>query len=301
MEISIYEYIFILLNIVIVFAILYYFVWLRITEEKENEPFIEGIKIKMPKPIPDINIPEPPSLKQIGDTLSGPFKDAGNKFTEAGDKMKNGANDVINKVKNDVLGPLEDIFKKAKQAFEVIPDRFKKFGKAFDKIFKGIGEEVEGVFDGVWSGFVNISVFIQYLGIFLFMYIECGVKMIENLHKCIFYYALQAVGQIFYLPFRIILWFFKQIGADFYSLEKTIWDNVEWIDGNIFRYLGFHITHYTRSVRDQCYNCKRLKQSTIKNKATDIDNDFRYGIRDKLNKGIKTLTEAGNDFKSVFK
>lgn len=300
METSIFEYIFILLNIFIVFAILYYIFRLIKEQEKENEPFIEGIKIKMPDPFPDINIPEPPSLQQIGDTLSGPFKDAENKFKEVGNKMKDGANDVINKVKNDVLGPLEDIFKKVKQAFEVIPDRFKRFGSAFENIFKGIGEEVDGVFEGVWAGFVDITTFIQYLGIFLFMYIECGVKFIENLHKCIFYYALQAVGQIFYCPFRIILWFFKQIGADFYPLEKTIWDNVEWIDGNIFKYLGFHITHYTRAVRDQCYNCKRLKQSTIKNKATDIDNDFRYGIRERLNKGINTLSKAGDEFKSVF-
>lgn len=250
--------------------------------------------------IGDLKIPSPPSLGEIGDKLAGPFKDAGNQFSKVGDEMKDGVNGLIDKVKNEVLGPLTDIFDKAKKAFTVIPDKFDKFGNSFKDIFRGIGEEVTGLFDGIGQGFFDITSLIEYSGIFLFMYVACGVKFIQNFHRCIFFYSLQTFGQIIYVPFRILLWVLKQIGADFYSTEKSIWDNIEKLDGIIYKNMGFHVIHYTRSVRDLCYNCKRMKQSTIKNKASDIDKDFRNGIREKLNRGIRTLKEAGDEFKAVF-
>jgi hypothetical protein len=43
-----------------------------------------------------------------------------------------------------------------------------------------------------------------------------------------------------------------------------------------------------------------LKKEALKKKASDIDHNFRVGIKEKLNKGIGTLTRAGNEFKGVF-
>jgi len=295
-EINGLEYLFLAINLLIISAIIYY-LYVTIVIRK---PIIEGARIRMPDPIPDINIPDPPSLSEIGDKLAGPFKKVGNQFEEVGNKMRDGINSAIDTVKNKVLGPLEDIFDKVGKAFLEVPRRFFMFGSAFRHIFDGIGEEVTGLFDGIGNGFIDIAELFEYTGIFMFMYVSCGVKFIGNLHKCIFYYFVEAIGQMTYLPFRIILWLLKQFGADLYSTEKYIWDNLEWLDGNFFRLTSIHFMHFSLSVRDDCYNCRRMKQSTLSRKASDIDYDFRVGIKEKLNKGTDTLRRAGDEFKGAF-
>ena len=294
-EINGLEYLFILFNLIIIAGVIYFLYFRKdIIDDIGKEPLIEKFDIG------DIRIPKPPSINEINDRLAGPFKEVGNKFNEAGNKMKDGINSAIDTVKNKVLGPLEDIFDKVKRAFLEIPRRFSMFGSAFNHIFIGIGEEVTGLFDGIGNGFNDIGDLMKYTGIFVFMYVSCGVKLIGNLHKCIFYYALQAVGQMFYVPIRIILWLAYQFRIDLYTTEKYIWDNLEWLDGNFYSSTGVHFMHFTLAVRDDCYNCKRMKQQTLTKKAKDIDDDFRVGIKRKLNKGIDTLRKAGDEFKGVF-
>jgi len=72
------------------------------------------------------------------------------------------------------------------------------------------------------------------------------------------------------------------------------------LDSAIFESTGVHFMHFSLEVRNNCYNCRRLKKEALKKKASDIDRDFRVGIREKLNKGIGTLTRAGDEFKGVF-
>jgi len=279
-EINGLEYIFIVFNLLIVGAVIY-FLYFResIIDKDDREPIIENIDF--------------PSLDDIGKKISGPFN-------EIGDQMKNGVNSVINGVKDKILGPLEDIFNKAKQAFTEIPRRFSMFGSAFSHIFIGIGEEVTGLFSGIGDGFMDIGELFKYSGILVFTYVECGVKLIGNLHRCMFYYALETLGKIAYLPFRILLWGLNRCGIDLYSVEKKIWDTLEWLDGNLFRLTRVHFMHYTIDVRNMCYNCKRLKTSALDRRAKRIDDDFRTGIKRKLNKGIDTLRNAGDEFKGAF-
>lgn len=292
-EIGTLEYIFIAFNIIIIAGVLYF---LYRTSQTQNEKET----IEEPFNIGGVNYPDPPSLGDIENKLKGPFDEVNKKFQEAGNKMKDGINDAIDAVKKQVLGPLTEIFNKAKQAFEEIPNRFSRFGRAFDHIFIGIGEEVTGLFDGIGDGFVDIGQLIEYSGIFVFTYMACGVKLIRNLHKCMFYYALQAAGQMFYLPMRIILWVFSNLGADMYSTEAWVWNNLEELDSAFFESTGVHFMHFSLEVRENCYNCRRLKKEALKKKASDIDRDFRVGIKEKLNKGINTLTRAGDEFKGVF-
>jgi len=292
------EYIFIIINVLAIIGIIYYLYFLYFKDQfidiLKREPIIENLSID------DIRIPPPPSLDDIKNKLEGPFREIKDKFSEAGDRMKDGINSTIDEVKNKVLGPLDDIFNKAGLAFTEVPRRFSMFGSAFGHIFDGIGEEVTGVFDGIGVGFKNIGELFEYSGIFIFMYLSCGVKLIGNLHKCMFYYCLQASGQIFYLPMRIILWFFYKIGIDLYSIEKYVWDGLEWLDGNFHKNTGLHFMHFTLSVRNDCYNCRRMKKQTLTRKAKDIDDDFRVGVKRRLNKGVDTLQRAGDEFKGAF-
>ena len=278
------------------------------------------------------------AFKKAGNAIKGAFQDVGNKtkevvkkventvadikfpspddiknqmekaFNDLEEKTKRGFNDIGKEVKgvakkaqDAIMGPLLDIFDKVKKAFDQIPKRFTAFGNGFKTVFDGIGEEFKGLGDGLHDGFNNIGKLLKFSGIYVFDYVLCGVKVLQNLHACIFYYALQMIGQIFYLPIRWYLWLLYMVGLDLYSYETEFWDYVEWFDGITFTNLGFHISRFPKNIRDQCYNCRRIKQSTISRVAKDINHDFMTGIPEKLQRGIRTIERGGDEIKYAFR
>ena len=293
MEITILEYVFIISNVIAIIAIITY-LYLG-SRENRKEGFIEGYKIL------GTEFPDPPSPNEIKDKMDAAFNEVKNKmergFGQMGDEIKN----VANRAKDTMLGPLMDIFDKAKATFEQVPKRFNAFGNGFKTVFDGIGQEFKGLGDGLQDGFDDIGKLLKYSGFYIFDYIKCGVKLIQNLHYCIFYYSLDVAGKIFYLPIRWKLWFFYAIGIDLYPQEKTFWEYIEWMDGVFFKNVGFHFAHFPRNIRDKCYNCKRLKQAKVSKIATDINDDFLTGIPYKLKRGINTIRDGGDELKSAFR
>lgn len=299
METTIFEHIFILLIIIIIGIIITYFVisdklfsfWRNSPIKNEKEPF----------KIFGINIPDPPSPKQIKDDLEKPFKELEKKMKGGFNKIGEAVSGVANKAKDTLMGPMMDIFEKAAKAFEQIPKRFTLFGNGFKTVFKGIGDEFEGLGLGLKTSFNDIGKLIEYSGVFVFTYLACGVQFIKNLHNCILYYSLQAVGQIFYMPIRFMLFLVYSAGLDLYSSEASFWNYVEWFDGIVFKYLGFHISHFPRSIRNQCYNCRRLKKKTVVDVAGEINDDFNTKIPNHLKKGIDVITKGGDEILSAFR
>jgi hypothetical protein len=200
------------------------------------------------------------------------------------------------------LDKINDVTNSIKDAFEKIPKMFAALGVGLNDIFGGIGDEFNGVVDGVGDGFGDIITLIKYTFEFLFTYLMCGVKFMRNIHTCIFYYSLQAAGQIIYLPVRIMLWFlYAFIGfTSIYDTETYLWDEIEKVDTLCFTYLGFHFTHYPRNIRDDCYNCKRLKASALTNKANDIQYDFTEGISKKLTAGTDRIKRGADEILHIF-
>ena len=201
------------------------------------------------------------------------------------------------------MGFLEDIsdfFKKVVDFVSTLGNRFANIGSGFANIFGGIGEEFKDLGIGLKLGFGDILELIEYTWEFVNTYIMCTIFFITNLRKCILYYLLDMLGVILYLPIRILLWFFFICGRDMYPAETSLWGGLEVIDNYSFNYLGFHLIHYPKVVRNDCYNCKRLKVSVLKAKAADVAYDFNVKIPDIMQGGVRQITKGKHQFDEVF-
>jgi hypothetical protein len=180
--------------------------------------------------------------------------------------------------------------------FNIIP----KIGKGLGQIFKGVEREITGLPVGLWYGAINTSIFIQYVWEFAFTNFMCGMKLMNNAFSCIFYYMLDAIGQMLYILPRLLFWiidmFVPKVGT---QIETAIWGFLDKIDRLTITYLGFHIIHFSKSVRNMCYNCKRLKPTVFIKQATGMVEDLVDpilplavgGIMDMV-KGLTTIVNA---------
>uniref|UniRef100_A0A6C0DUG8 Uncharacterized protein n=1 Tax=viral metagenome TaxID=1070528 RepID=A0A6C0DUG8_9ZZZZ len=252
-------------------------------------------------------------LDSIGDSIKNAFerpfnqmKDGINKFADdtknAMNKIPEAAKDLLKKDPlNGMVNKLTDFGDKVKTAFEEIPRRFNLFGKAFKKIFEGIDMEIVGIFKGIGQGFDDIGILFKYFGILIETYLACGVKYIKNLSSCIIYYLIDALLKFVYLPITIALWVVKSFtGKDLYYIENAFWGYMWKINGFVYSFAKFNILKWPKSVRDLCYNCKRLKVSALKREAGIVDYDFRHGIADRMQAGKDKLKSARDDFLNVF-
>jgi hypothetical protein len=251
-----------------------------------------------------------PSLGDIKDQFEKPF----NKMKDGINKMGNEIKDKFEEIPrlarealkkdplNGIVGSIIDFGEKINKAFTEIPRRFSMFGQSFDQIFSGIGELFDGLFNGIGYGFKDIGTLFNFFGIFMKTYLECGVRYIENLPSCIIYYLIDALLRLCYLPITIALWVVKSFtGKDMYYIEDIFWGYMWKLNGYIYSFAKFNILKWPKSIRDQCYNCKRLKVSAMERIANQIDYDFNTGIKDEMNKGVNTIKGAANNFNNVFK
>lgn len=198
------------------------------------------------------------------------------------DPRKNGISSGISKgidKMSDGFKKMEDFFKKIGRQFEVLPKRFKLIQQGFDDIFKGFGYMFEDMIVGIGKGTLDIFLLVEFAFVWFFTHVMCGVTLATRLNKCFFYYALDMMGQILYLPFRLSFWVISMyLGDQIYKTEKAMWDNLDLLDGYFYNYFEFHIIHYPKKVRDWCYNCKRLKGSVL----TDTSNMIAYDFNTRL-------------------
>lgn len=246
------------------------------TKKQSNEKMQEGLKM-----------PKIPSPKEIANKVK---EDTEKKFKKVGDSFK--------KVGSDIKGG----FSKIGDVFKDLKKRFQMIGKGFDDIFGGIGDEFVGLGQGLRKGFIDIGDLIKYSGEFVLTYMICGVKYITNLHRCIFYYLFDLFLNILYfISIKLVLCIIWFVYPQIFELEKIVWAKIiHPIDDKFFSYVGFYLTRWPRSVRDLCYNCKRLKVSVLKQKANDVDYDFKRGIPKLLQKGTDRIKKGGEEIKSAF-
>jgi hypothetical protein len=303
-------------------------------EDSLPERVVEGLHIPgIPHIWDGIDIPDIPSMDSIFNNIKNSIKtglvDPVEKgFNEAIDKVKTGVTDTINKVKSTLEGMINDLKKgfddamakvkgwfdgivaKITDGFKVITDffndfvkRMKKMGDGIKNIFGGIGTEFTGLGQGLNLGFTNIGVLFKWTGEFIFSYITCGVQYISNLHRCIFFYILDVLGQLSYaIFFRFPIWLINiAFKYDLTPANDNMWKELDTLDKKIYGFAGFHIIHYTKQIRDLCYNCKRMKIDALKNKVQEINNDFLVKMPELLNKGVVEIKSGGDDFMGAFK
>ena len=181
----------------------------------------------------------------------------------------------LNDIKKGIIGPLKpmiDFFKK-------LPKKITETTKGFRGIFGGIEDQFKFITKGLTKGFTDIGLLIAYASEFVFTYTVCSVKYISNIPNCIFYYLVDIFIQIMYLPIRITIWIlYAFIGINLYPTQNMIWKFLEQINGYVYGFIGFNIIRWPKNIRDQCYNCKRLKTSVLVDKASDINKGFKSAI-----------------------
>ena len=252
-------------------------------------------------------------LDNIGDSIKNAFEKPFNKMKDGINKFANDVKSAFERIPaeaqkllkkdplNGIVGKMIDFGDKIDKAFTEVPRRFNKFGKAFRDIFEGVGLEIKGVFDGLGDGFDDIGILLKYFGIFLQTYVECGVKYIRNFTSCVFYYIIDAILRMLYLPVSFSLWLLKSYAnKDLYRTEALFWTYMWKLNDFIYSLAKFNILKWPKSVRDLCYNCDRLKVAALKREAEYVDYDFRHGIANKLQAGKDKINQAKDEFLQVF-
>lgn len=90
------------------------------------------------------------------------------------------------------------------------------------------------------------------------------------------------------IVFLIIDWITgkSKVGS---KIEDSIWSFLERVDRFTINNFGFHVIYFSKSIRDKCFNCRRLKPVAFVRKATDFANDINDPIIPLATGGIKDI------------
>lgn len=185
---------------------------------------------------------------------------------------------------------IADIFTKIKKAFAAIP----QVGKGTLEIAGGVGQTVATAPVGIYLTWVQAVIFLQTVWVFAFTNLNCAMRMMNNASYCAFFYILDVLGQMFYLIPRLIIFALNLIGLPASEWETGIWDILEDIDKWCMDHIGIHIIHFPKSIRDTCFNCRRLKPTAFVSKAQKTADAIRNPIVPLLTGGIGRMVEGIN-------
>jgi len=165
-------------------------------------------------------------------------------------------------------------------------------GIGLARIFKGVAREMIELPAAISIGAIGASRFIQSVWVFGISNFFCGMKLMDNFTSCALYYLLEIIGSILYLipalVFMVLDWLTggQKVGS---LIENTVWSLLEKLDRLTIDNLGFHVIHFSKSVRDKCYNCRRLKPMAFVRKATDFAADINDPIIPLATGGIQDM------------
>ena len=68
--------------------------------------------------------------------------------------------------------------------------------------------------------------------------------------------------------------------------DPEVVDGLEALDRIVVDASGYHLIHFSKEVRDRCYNCKRLSTSALIGRAADTFNDINDPILPLMTGGL---------------
>ena len=191
------------------------------------------------------------------------------------------------------MGFFSDIgkfFKQIGRIFSAIP----KVGLGAIEVVGGVGQEIVSAPVGIYLTWVQVVIFIQTIWVFAFTNLNCAMRMMNNASYCAFFYILDVLGQMFYLIPRLIIFALNLIGLPASGWEKGIWDILEDIDKWFIDRIGIHIIHLPKSIRETCFNCRRLKPTAFVSKAQKTADAIKNPIVPLLTDGIGLMVKGMN-------
>lgn len=161
----------------------------------------------------------------------------GKRKVKEGLKMPKGIGKVKDPTKK-ILGEVEKAFEKMTKPIaknvEKIPDLIEKNIKDTErKITKGVNDMADEATKGMNVAFKKINGFIEFfVDIFASIesYLLCGIQKIVMLPQCWYYYALEMIGKLYYLPIALIVWLFS-----LQEVESVVWDTLEEMDRFVYQ------------------------------------------------------------------
>jgi len=205
--------------------------------------------------------------------------------------------DVINGVKMMI-----ETFKRIICFLDTVPRRISNLNAGFENIFNGINREFEAIGKSFSMGVSSINVFGMYIGELISTYIGCGFKFFTNFFDCIFYYIVDILIYIITLPITIFIWAMKEfLDTDLNYIRQRTNNGLNTLNDILYPYLGFHIIHWPKDVREQCYLCKRLKVEAVTKKANDVGVTFNKKIPNNFGKSRAQFRRGKRQFEEIFK
>jgi hypothetical protein len=169
-----------------------------------------------------------------------------------------------------------------------------KIGQGAVEVVGGVGQEIASAPVGIYLTWVQAVIFIQTVWVFAFTNLNCAMRMMNNASYCAFFYILDILGQMLYLIPRLIIFALNLIGLPASAWEKGIWDILEDIDKWCIDHIGIHIIHFPKSIRETCFNCRRLKPTAFISKAQNTAEAIRDPIVPLLTGGIGLMFKGMN-------
>lgn len=198
-----------------------------------------------------------------------------------------------------VIGAVESAFMTAAYAaaipivaieFQGITDVIIGLGEAFVGTLESLDIIIPDIFEGIIT-----------FGTFLLTNIICLARGIGSLPECIFFYIIDTIIQLIYLPIRVTLWFaYTFLRIDVYSIQNKLWDFVVRINDFVYGIIGIDLVYWPPSIRNKCYNCKRLKVSVMVNKADKLGDDFMNKIAPRIWPGIERVMQGAQEIMHPF-
>jgi hypothetical protein len=203
--------------------------------------------------------------------------------------------DIIAGIRNMI-----DTFKRIICFLGSVPMRIRNINAGFENIFNGINSEFDAIGKSFKMGFSSINVLGLYVGELISTYVGCGFKFFENFFDCIFYYIVDVILYVLYLPFMIIIWAFKKFSIDFTYVEERVYNGLKTLNDFLYPIIGFQIIHWPKPVREKCYLCKRLKVDAVKNKANEVGVTFKEKIPKNFGKSRDQFRIGKRQFEEIF-
>ena len=260
-------------------------------------------------------------IKDPIDKEANKIFDGVKKFTDKTlDALRDATKDVekaLKKSVQDIESVITDDLKKGfdpSKGIDVVIKEFSnmvKFSKTIDRrfenvfvgvgsVFYGLGLTIEGIGKGIGLGFNQIGELFQYIGEFMFTYLVCIVKMLNNIWGCFFYYLVELFLQILYLPVRIMLYIaYAVFGVDLYERERQAFQGLYDMSYLMYKYTGYHFMYWPKPIREKCFVCVRLKTDTVSAKAAQVDEVFTKKLPDFMQQGIKLMQKSSKHFQEV--
>lgn len=189
-----------------------------------------------------------------------------------------------------IFGDIGRFIKKVGKLFSAIG----KIGQGAVEVVGGVGQEVVSAPAGIYLTWVQAVIFIQTIWVFAITNLNCAMRMMNNASYCAFFYILDVLGQMFYLIPRLIIFVLNLVGMPANQWEKDIWDFLEDVDKWCIDHIGIHIIHFPKSIRDTCFNCRRLKPTAFISKAQKTADAIKDPIVPLLTGGIGLMVKGMN-------